>query len=386
MADKPAIGFAGLGAMGFGMATHLIKQGYPVTGFDVWAPTLEKFSAQGGTPSSSLSGSAKGKLFYVVMVATAQQAQQALFGAEDSIVSSLPQGATLILCSTVPSSYAKEVAAELKEKGRGDIHFIDAPVSGGAIRAADGTLSIMAGAENEAIEKGQWLLEEMSAPTKLFIVKGGIGAGSNMKMVHQVLAAIQILSTSEAYGFAARLGLNGKDVKERIVGDKSWSWMFENRSLRTLTEDYFPGASAVGIIMKDTVRPNIFYSRTRKLTLKRASSHPWLASSTSQAPSSPSLSRSTSLPQTAAGLPTMTPVSSASGLPILFPASRVLLPQKRRMLSLTSSSTSSLPSTSFPQSRVWHLPSTLAFPCSSCTNWPSRLLAEAPCSRSSVLS
>jgi 3-hydroxyisobutyrate dehydrogenase len=253
MTDKPAIGFAGLGAMGFGMATHLVKQGYAVTGFDVWGPTLEKFSSQGGIPSSSLSGSAKDKLFYVVMVATAQQAQQALFGKDDNIVSSLPQGATLILCSTVPSAYAQAVEKELKDMGRGDIYFIDAPVSGGAIRAADGMLSIMAGASDEAISKGQWLLQEMSAESKLFIVRGGIGAGSNMKMVHQVLAAIQILATSEAYGFAARLGLNGKDVKERIVKEKSWSWMFENRSLRTLTEDYFPGASAVGIIMKDTV-------------------------------------------------------------------------------------------------------------------------------------
>jgi 3-hydroxyisobutyrate dehydrogenase len=252
--SKPAIGFAGLGAMGFGMATHLVKQGYAVTGFDVWQPTLDKFKAAGGIPSKTLSESAKDKQFYVVMVATAQQAQQAVFDAEDGgIISTLPKGATLILCSTVPSSYAIALEKQLKEVGREDVHFIDAPVSGGAIRAADGTLSIMAGASAAAFEKGQWLLEEMSAPSKLFIVEGGIGAGSNMKMVHQVLAAIQIASTSEAYGFAARLGLNGKDVKEKVVASEGWSWMFENRSLRTLTEDYFPGASAIGIIMKDTV-------------------------------------------------------------------------------------------------------------------------------------
>jgi 3-hydroxyisobutyrate dehydrogenase len=240
--------------MGFGMATHLVKQGYPVTGFDVWQPTLDKFSAAGGTPSTTLSASAKDKEFYIVMVATAQQAQSAFFESEDGgIVDSLPKGATLILCSTVPSAYAQSVEKQLKERGREDIHFIDAPVSGGAIRAADGTLSIMAGASAAAFEKGQWLLEELSAPSKLFIVQGGIGAGSNMKMVHQVLAAIQILSTSEAYGFAARLGLNGKDVYEKVLQSQGWSWMFENRSMRTLKEDYFPGASAVGIIMKDSV-------------------------------------------------------------------------------------------------------------------------------------
>jgi 3-hydroxyisobutyrate dehydrogenase len=254
MSEKPAIGFAGLGAMGFGMATHLIKSGYSVTGFDVWQPTLDKFKAAGGIPSTSLSESAKDKTFYIVMVATAQQAQSALFDAEDGgIVGSLPKGATLLLCSTVPSSYAKSVEEDLKKKGREDIYFIDSPVSGGTFRAADGTLSIMAGASDAALEKGKWLLEVLSAPTKLFIVKGGIGAGSNMKMVHQVLAAIHILAVSEAFGFAARLGLNGKDVREKIIQSEGWSWMFENRSMRTLAEDYIPGASAVAIIMKDTV-------------------------------------------------------------------------------------------------------------------------------------
>jgi 3-hydroxyisobutyrate dehydrogenase len=259
--SKPAIGFAGLGAMGFGMATHLVKSGYPVTGFDVWQPTLDKFSSAGGTPSNNLASSAKDKAFYVVMVATAQQAQSALFESEEGgIVKALPKDAVLLLCSTVPSAYAQSVEKQLKEVGREDIHFIDAPVSGGAIRAADGTLSIMAGGSSAALEKGKWLLEELSAPSKLFIVEGGIGAGSNMKMVHQVLAAIQILAVSEAFGFAARLGLNGKEVREKVIQSRGWSWMFENRSVRTLSEDYFPGASAVTIIMKDVVCIRSMYS------------------------------------------------------------------------------------------------------------------------------
>ena len=250
--SKPAIGFCGLGAMGLGMATNLVKEGYSVTGFDVYPPSLEKFQKAGGIPSTSLSESAKDKPFYIVMVASAIQAQPALF-ADDGIVKALPQGATLLLTSTVPSSYAQSVEKELKDIGRGDIFFIDAPVSGGAGRAADGTLTIMAGASDAAFEKGKWLLAEMSAPSKLFIVDGGIGQGSNMKMVHQVLAAIQILAVSEAYGFAARLGLNGKEVHDKVLESLGWSWMFENRSQRTLKEDYFPGASAVTIILKDTV-------------------------------------------------------------------------------------------------------------------------------------
>lgn len=246
------------------MATNLVKQGYSVTGFDLYPPSLEKFEKVGGIPSTSLSESAKDKPFYIVMVAAAWQAQPALF-ADDGIVKALPKGATLLLTSTVPSSYAQSVEKELKDIGRDDIFFIDAPVSGGAGRAADGTLTIMAGASDAAFEKGKWLLAEMSAPSKLFIVDGGIGQGSNMKMVHQVLAAIQILAVSEAYGFGARLGLNGKDVSEAVIESDAWSWMFENRTQRTLKEDYFPGASAVTIILKDTVSRYLLMFRSTML-------------------------------------------------------------------------------------------------------------------------
>ena len=83
---KPSIGFVGLGAMGFGMATHLLKQGYTVKGFDVFPKTMEKWVAAGGTPAKSLAESADGVPFYIVMVASAPQAQGALFGEEDGIV------------------------------------------------------------------------------------------------------------------------------------------------------------------------------------------------------------------------------------------------------------------------------------------------------------
>ncbi|KAJ5152132.1 hypothetical protein N7492_010427 [Penicillium capsulatum] len=248
--SKPSIGFVGLGAMGFGMATHLVKQGYPVHGFDVFPASIERFKAAGGIPASSLQDSASGKQYYVCMVASAPQVQTVLFG-EGGVVSALPQNATLILNSTVAASYAQSVAAELQSRGRGDIHFIDAPVSGGAKRAADGTLSIMAGAPDAAMESGRFLLETMSDAEKLYLVPGGIGAGSNMKMVHQVLAGIQILGASEAQGFAAQLGLDAAKTAEAIKSSDAWSWMHENRLQRMLEEDWHPGASALTIILKD---------------------------------------------------------------------------------------------------------------------------------------
>jgi 3-hydroxyisobutyrate dehydrogenase len=78
--SKPSIGFVGLGAMGFGMATHLVKEGYPVHGYDVFPASVERFQAAGGIPASSLVESAQDRQFYVCMVASAPQAQSVLFG------------------------------------------------------------------------------------------------------------------------------------------------------------------------------------------------------------------------------------------------------------------------------------------------------------------
>jgi 3-hydroxyisobutyrate dehydrogenase-like beta-hydroxyacid dehydrogenase len=252
MADaKPPVAFIGLGAMGFGMATHLLKQGYSVTGFDVWAPTLERFQSAGGLTATTPAAAVDGKSFVVCMVATAQQAQAVLLDGPSPAVPSLPQGAVLLLCSTVPCDYVQSLDRQLRSIGRDDILLVDSPVSGGAARAADGTLSIMAGMSEAALAKGRPLLAEMADPAKLYIVQGGVGAGSNMKMVHQVLAAVQILAASEAMGFAARLGLDLATAQKAVLESEAWNWMFEHRTPRMLTQ-FQPIASAVNIIVKDT--------------------------------------------------------------------------------------------------------------------------------------
>ncbi|KAI0880622.1 NAD binding domain of 6-phosphogluconate dehydrogenase-domain-containing protein [Annulohypoxylon maeteangense] len=249
---KPNISFIGLGAMGFGMATNLVKRGYKVTGFDVWKPTLEKFRAAGGNIANTPVEAVKDNNYCVCMVATAQQAQAVLIDGENPALSALPKGAVLLLCSTVPCAYVQNLERQLSELGRGDIRLIDSPVSGGAARAADGTLSIMAGGSDDAIEKGRFLLQVMSDPKKLYIVNGGVGAGSNMKMCHQVLAANQILAASEGLGFATQLGLDPHSASQEILRSDAWAWMFENRLPRMLDPEFKPVASALTIILKDT--------------------------------------------------------------------------------------------------------------------------------------
>lgn len=251
MAEKEPVAFIGLGAMGYGMATNLVKEGFQVTGFDVCGPTLERFSKDGGLVATTPTDAVAGKHLCVCMVATAQQAQFVLLEGENPAVPALPTGAVVFLCSTVPAGYVQGLAKKLADRGRGDIHLIDCPVSGGAIRAANGTLSIMAGASESALEKGRPILQVMADSQKLYI-GGDIGAGSNIKMCHQVLAANQILAASEAMGFAQHLGIDLGEAGAHLIASEGWSWMLENRMPRILDTNHGPLASAVTIILKDT--------------------------------------------------------------------------------------------------------------------------------------
>ena len=234
------------------MATNLVKRGYQVYGYDISSSTLDRFERDGGHSCLTISESTKGNDYYICMVASASQVQSVLFDTEDAIIKTLPKEATFILCSTVSASYVKSVQEQFSKLGRDDIYFVDSPVSGGAARAVDGTLTLMTGGSKSALAKAEQLLKDMSAPKRLFIT-GDIGAGSNMKMAHQVLASIQILAASEVMGFASKLGVDAKKIRDEVCMSEGWSWMYENRVPRMLEEDYFPGVSALAIILKDVV-------------------------------------------------------------------------------------------------------------------------------------
>ncbi|KUJ15291.1 uncharacterized protein LY89DRAFT_648509 [Mollisia scopiformis] len=247
--SSPKIAFLGLGAMGFGMATNLIKLSHPVTGFDVWKPTLERFSAAGGSTATTPRECVRDAPYVVFMVATAAQIMSALFEGPDAAVHELKEGVSLMLCSTGPPEYVPLIQGKLKELGRGDVLVVDAPVSGGTIRAANGTLSIFAAGEEKAVEAAKPILNDM-AGSNLWLIPGGLGAGTNVKMVHQVLAGIHIAMTSEAMGFVGKLGLPSKKAFELLKAGEGSSWMFENRTPHLLVEDKTI-YSALNIIVKD---------------------------------------------------------------------------------------------------------------------------------------
>jgi 3-hydroxyisobutyrate dehydrogenase len=240
------------------VATNLLTNKLQVTGFDVWPPTLEKFVAAGGSSSPTPRAVVKSAPFVVFMVATATQILSALFDPETGAIETLEQGATLILCSTGPPEHSPNVRKLLNEKNRSDVKVIDAPVSGGTIRAANGTLTILASGKEEDIAGARKVLDVMAGPN-LYLIPGGLGAGTKVKMVHQVLAGIHIVMASEAMGFAAKLGLDTRKAFEVLKKGEGMSWMFENRGPHMIVKDE-KIYSALGIIVKDIVSPPDSYS------------------------------------------------------------------------------------------------------------------------------
>lgn len=245
---KPKLVFAGLGAMGFGMASHLLKSGFQVIGYDVYQPSMDRLVAEGGQSAKTPREAAKDTGFFVCMVANQVQATPLLFDPDNGAVKSLPENATILMCSTVAPVYIDEITQRLKEVGRLDIRLIDSPVSGGAIRAAGGTLSIFSSGKDSDLANAHPILECMSA--KLYKIPGGLGGGSKAKLIHQIFAGVNIAMASEAMGLAAAAGLNTQQAFDELKESEGNSWMFSNRVPHMLDPD-LPPYSAITIIAKD---------------------------------------------------------------------------------------------------------------------------------------
>ncbi|KAK4436891.1 L-threonate dehydrogenase [Sesamum alatum] len=240
------IGFIGLGAMGYGMATHLLKSNFTVLGYDVYKPTVSRFESEGGIAGSNPAEVCKDVDVLVIMVTNEYQAESVLYG-NNGAVAALPSGASIILSSTVSPAFVSQLQRRLQNEQK-NLKLVDAPVSGGVIRAANGTLTIMASGADEALEHAGQVLSALSE--KLYIINGGCGAGSGVKMINQLLAGVHIASAAEGLAFGARLGLNTRLLFDVITNSAGTSWMFENRGPHMVESDYTP-LSALDIFVKD---------------------------------------------------------------------------------------------------------------------------------------
>ncbi len=234
----------GLGSMGFGMAQSLQRAGFDVAGFDVNRSAVERFVAEGGRSAEQLATAVADADVVVCVVVNAMQTEAILFS-ENGIATHLPQESVFISCATMDPDVARTLAKRLEASGR---HYLDAPISGGAVRAAEGKLTVMASGSAVAFSKARPALDAIAV--KLYELGGAAGQGAAFKMINQQLAGIHIAAACEAIAFAARQGLDIGKVYEVITASAGNSWMFENRVPHVVDGDYTP-RSAVDIFVKD---------------------------------------------------------------------------------------------------------------------------------------
>ena len=241
---SPRAAVIGLGSMGFGMAQSLLRAGFEVAGCDVSAEAVARFVAVGGRGVADPAEAAKDADVVVSVVVNAAQTEGVLFGAR-GVAETLPQGAVFISSATMDPDVARRLAAKLEASGR---LYLDAPISGGAQRAAEGALTILASGSPAAFARARPALGAMAA--KLYELGDAAGQGAAFKMINQLLAGVHIAAASEAMSFAAKQGLDLRKVYEVITASAGNSWMFENRMPHVLDADY-AARSAVDIFVKD---------------------------------------------------------------------------------------------------------------------------------------
>ncbi len=242
--DNRTVAVVGLGAMGGGMAASLLRAGLRVVGCDVSEANLAKFKAAGGETAASPAEAAKGAFAVVSVVVNAAQTETVLFG-ENGAAETMAEGAVFVSSATMAPEIARRLAARLEASGR---LYLDAPISGGAARAADGQLTVLASGKPAARTAAKPVLDAVAA--NVYDLGEEAGFGAAFKMINQLLAGVHIVAASEAMAFAARLGLDLEKVYQVITKSAGNSWMFENRMKHVIDGDYRP-LSAVNIFTKD---------------------------------------------------------------------------------------------------------------------------------------
>jgi L-threonate 2-dehydrogenase len=234
----------GLGSMGYGMATSLKRAGFAVTGCDVSTEAVARFVKDGGAGAKTPAEAAEGADIVVSVVVNAAQTETILFGASGA-AETMAKDSVFVSSATMDPDIARRLAKQLEATGR---HYLDAPISGGAQRAAQGELTVLASGSPAAFARARPALDAMAA--KLYELGDAAGQGAAFKMINQLLAGVHIAAASEAIAFAARQGLDIRKVYEVITASAGNSWMFENRMPHVLDGDYTP-RSAVEIFVKD---------------------------------------------------------------------------------------------------------------------------------------
>jgi L-threonate 2-dehydrogenase len=246
--DAPRVGLIGLGAMGLGMASSLRRAGHAPTVFDLRADVARAFVQDGGN-AACIAADSSAELAAVCdvvisVVVNAAQTEELLFGA-GGVAAALKPGSVFVMCSTVAPQASVSFESRLHALG---VWYLDAPISGGAAKAASAQMTMMTAGRPEAYARCGAVLDSMAA--RVYRLGDRAGAGSKVKVINQLLAGVHIAAAAEAMALGLREGVDAAALYDVITHSAGNSWMFENRMAHVLAADYTP-LSAVDIFVKD---------------------------------------------------------------------------------------------------------------------------------------
>ncbi|MFE7788796.1 NAD(P)-dependent oxidoreductase [Streptomyces sp. NPDC057460] len=231
--STPTAAVLGLGAMGLPMATRLAGV-FPVRAFDVFEERRALAAEAGATPAATPAEAAQGADVVVIAVRDQEQLESCLFGGgivEHGAAESLREGAVVVVTSTVGVDGVQDVAARLAEQG---VRLVDAPVSGGSVRAGTGDLLIMVGADDAALAAAQPVLDRLAST--LHIVGPRIGDGQIMKTVNQLLCGIHTAAAAESLALARALGIDLDRAVDVLGQGAAASFMLADRGPRMVQQ------------------------------------------------------------------------------------------------------------------------------------------------------
>ncbi|WP_116474967.1 L-threonate dehydrogenase [Zobellella maritima] len=245
MSTISRVGVVGLGSMGMGTAQSLVRAGFDTYGFDLNTEACARLADAGAVATGPSALPYAGQLdALLLLVVNGAQVESVLFGDKD-VAAAMRPGSLVVVCSTMAATQTKVIHQRLTELG---LEMIDAPISGGAAKAAEGRLSVMASGKPALFEQAQRLFDAISE--KLYVIGPDIGQGSTVKTIHQLLAGVHIAAAAEAMAMAAKADIPLELMFDVVTHSAGNSWMFENRVPHILDGDYSP-RSSVDIFVKD---------------------------------------------------------------------------------------------------------------------------------------
>jgi len=241
---KTRVAFIGLGVMGFHMAGHLARGGYPVTVYNRTAARAEEWlqNFEGRAAVTPAAAAAEAEIVFAC-VGNDNDIRAVTLG-EQGAFAGMAQGAVFVDHTTASAEVARELDAAARASG---LAFLDGPVSGGEAGAQNGVLTVMMGGEEGDFER---VREAISCYARAVTLLGAAGAGQLTKMVNQICIAGLVQGLSEGMNFAVRAGLDPHQVLDVISKGAAQSWQMENRG-HTMVEDKFDFGFAVNWMRKD---------------------------------------------------------------------------------------------------------------------------------------